>query len=495
MRSRIPILAALAGLALGACTTTGSRHAAADGAWRQHGYGRLLRIDGDSVRVYDHNAVECHSSAEARLADMGEVVDVDDRALSIRYGINVYRFERLAALPARCRDAVVGSSPLENFDSLWHTFDEHYAFFEQRGVDWDALRAKYRPRIRDGMGDVELYRALGAMLAELGDGHVELEAPDAVRAALRPAGTGPASPKPDLFGLGQQAQQAILQRYVRAPHAYNAGAVRWGLTDAGVGYVQVNHMLMLADYGIDQSLGMREFFEAYFETASDRAYQTRDEVLGARRLVARIVRDLADAPAVILDLRFNGGGKDGAALEFLRPFVQAPVLAFGKKAREGNGFGPASPVLLQPGDTRHPGRLFVLTSTRTASAAEVLVLASRQVPGSLRIGAPTEGIFSDTLDKTLPNGWQYTLSNEVYESPRGEVFEGVGIPPDIRMGYPRDAAELYRRLRDDAAPSGGGDATIDAVLRIVEERWPPQRAAAPVPRETAACAQGRAGAS
>jgi C-terminal processing protease CtpA/Prc len=34
---------------------------------------------------------------------------------------------------------------------------------------------------------------------------------------------------------------------------------------------------------------------------------------------------------------------------------------------------------------------------------------------------------------TLQNGWRYSLSNEVYTSPRGECFEKVGVPPDVKI--------------------------------------------------------------
>lgn len=443
---------------------------AVDGVWQQRGYGRLLVIDGQTVRTYDINAVECHASEETTLADMGEVVRADGRRLELRYGVNRYAFERRNALPNGCRAETPDSTPLQNFDSLWHTMREHYAFFDERGIDWDAVRARYRPRIRDDMGDAELFRLLHEMLAQIGDGHVRIEPPDELRATLDADAAKPAPEAgPSRFELGQQAKEAIVRRYVNAPRQYNAGAVRWGVIDGNVGYVQINHMLMLADYGVDPSLGMRAFFDAYFEAAEGRPYQYRDEVLAARALTARIVGELKGTRAVILDLRFNGGGKDGAALEFLRPFVREPVAAFTKKAREGEGFGARQPVVLEPVSPRHGGRLFVLTSAQTASAAEILVLASRRIPGSVRVGDTTEGIFSDTLDKTLPNGWAYTLSNEVYETPAGEVFEGVGIPPDIRIRWPREPSALYRTLRDDANAPERGDAAIEAVLALLRQ--------------------------
>lgn len=463
-------------LLLAGCSAPATKQASSEGVWQQQGYGQLLRIEDGQAQAYDINAVECHASEASPLADLGEIEHVDAERLEISYGINRYRFERLSALPLRCSESADVGSALQNFDSLWQTFREHYAFFETRDIDWNALRAEFRPRIREDMGEVELYRVLQDMLARLDDGHVKLDAPDEVKAALASSAPAPDTPAgPSRFELGQQAQAAILARYVEQAHTHNAGAVRWGRMSEDVGYVQVNHMLLLADYGVDPQLDMRAFVPQYFERAEQRPYQYRDEVVGARRVIADIVDALKDTRAIILDLRFNGGGKDEAALEFLRPFVRTPLYAFSKQAREGSGFGPIQRIELRPIAPTFDGQLFVLTSGRTASAAEIAVLASRQIPNSLRVGDTTQGIFSDTLDKTLPNGWEYTLSNELYTAPAGEVFEGVGIPPDVLIDYPPDAAELYRTLRDEASESGSGDRAIEAVLRTLDQAGMPVR--------------------
>ncbi len=461
-------VAAAVELSLAAGGAAATELSSLSGVWQQHGYGRLLVVDDGNATAYDINAVECHASEQLAIADLGEVVRLDARRLEIQYGLNRYMFDRQAALPEICRHTVDDSTPLQNFDSLWQTMHEHYAFFHQRGIDWDAMRQRYRPQIFADISDADLYRVLHEMIEQIGDGHARIEPPEDVLAMLKAEATAPAAAAgPGRFELGQQAQSSILRRYVPASQQHNAGAVRWGMINEDVGYLQVNHMLLLADYDVDTQLDMRAFFKAYFDAAEHRPYQYRDEVLGARAVVSRAVETLREARAVILDLRFNGGGKDEAALEFLRPFVREPVTVFTKKVRDGDGFAPAQPVVLEPVLPQHDGRLFVLTSSRTASAAEILVLASQRIDRSVRVGDVTEGIFSDTLDKTLPNGWKYTLSNEVYESQQGASFEGIGIAPDIRLDYPREASALYRRLRDDADPSGAGDAAIDAIIDIV----------------------------
>jgi C-terminal processing protease CtpA/Prc len=45
----------------------------------------------------------------------------------------------------------------------------------------------------------------------------------------------------------------------------------------------------------------------------------------------------------------------------------------------------------------------------------------------------TQGVYSDVLDKTLPNGWEFDLGNELFLTEEGETFEGKGIPADIQV--------------------------------------------------------------
>jgi carboxyl-terminal processing protease len=40
----------------------------------------------------------------------------------------------------------------------------------------------------------------------------------------------------------------------------------------------------------------------------------------------------------------------------------------------------------------------------------------------------------------LPNGWKFSLSNEIYTDVHGRVFEVSGIPPDVPTDWPSPKA-------------------------------------------------------
>ena len=68
------------------------------------------------------------------------------------------------------------SAPEKNFEALWKTFHERYAFFKLRGVDWQKQHKTYRPKVTKDTTDVQLFTILCDMLKPLKDGHVNLKA-------------------------------------------------------------------------------------------------------------------------------------------------------------------------------------------------------------------------------------------------------------------------------------------------------------------------------
>ena len=143
--------------------------------------------------------------------------------------------------------------------------------------------------------------------------------------------------------------------------------------------------------------------------------------------------------ALILDLRFSRGGTPALGLELASRFANSEHLAFLvpddstpdllAKAREvplvpslRNGW--AAPVI-------------ILTSGLTGGAAEVSVLAMRDMPGVTIAGSSTRGELAWVRRWILPNGWTGTMSRGRILSIDGTAFQGRGIPPDIEISPPR----------------------------------------------------------
>jgi carboxyl-terminal processing protease len=75
-----------------------------NGIWQQQGYGKILEIKNDSVKVYDMSAIDCTLYSETLLADEGEVLKFTGDSIIIKKNIKIYEFTRLQELPQLCQD-------------------------------------------------------------------------------------------------------------------------------------------------------------------------------------------------------------------------------------------------------------------------------------------------------------------------------------------------------------------------------------------------------
>ena len=86
-------------------------------------------------------------------------------------------------------------------------------------------------------------------------------------------------------------------------------------------------------------------------------------------------------------------------------------------------------------------------------------------PNFKRIGSNTNGALSDVLYKELPNGWTYWLSNEVYETMDGKLFEVTGIPPDYKIEYSSEETKLFKTMNSEFTNQ---DRAIEKVKELIK---------------------------
>jgi C-terminal processing protease CtpA/Prc len=142
---------------------------------------------------------------------------------------------------------------------------------------------------------------------------------------------------------------------------------------------------------------------------------------------------------LVIDVRWNEGGDDVLALQVAGRLTNNPYAAYTKAARvdphDPTRYGPSRPVTVTPADgPRYTGPVRLLTSDLTISAGETFIEAMMgRAPAPTRIGSTTQGVFSDDMERRLPNDWTFTLGNEDYVAPDGRNYEGVGIPPTVQV--------------------------------------------------------------
>ena len=405
-----------------------------DGLWRSHGYGLFAEIDGGEIQLIEHTKISCLPTTRLpidRFAfDFNMTVDAHAKTFDISEDgtLSTITFERQEGDPytSCCPDGLMGDSfdPILNFEVLWHTFDEHYAFFSERRVDWQWTRAKYRPQIEEDMDDEDLGELFAEILEQLEDAHVclDIDDEDVVEVDSRLdrqfaeeyRQRGKKGDVEDYQDRQIEKFDDIIQdEYLDGRHqSAFLGEAIWGRINEQIGYFRIDSMEGFARGDYDSSIA---------------------DLLAVRPVLDAMLRDLGNLPSLIVDVRMNGGGHDQVALSIAARFADQDCPIGTKHAFASGEWTTPQDLILKPShEPGYRGKVAVLIGPETASAAEIFTLAMRALPQTTLIGGPTTGVLSDGFCRCLPNGWELELSNEAYRSIDGELFEVVGIPPDIK---------------------------------------------------------------
>ena len=51
--------------------------------------------------------------------------------------------------------------------------------------------------------------------------------------------------------------------------------------------------------------------------------------------------------------------------------------------------------------------------------------------------------YPNLWEEFVPNGWEFSLSNEIYSDLKGNIYETIGVPPHYEIVYPEDRTDFY----------------------------------------------------
>ena len=295
--------------------------------------------------------------------------------------------------------------PEYNFDYLWKTFDANYAPFAAKHIDWDALYNVYRPQVTSATSNAELFSVMSNMLGHLNDNHVQFRSRDPQRVYA-------AGYLMEIFGSDGIAKFMQMLRRRPAPDTYFKNA----LTETGNGVFA---------YGwLDDRIGYLHF----------NAFANRDASAEAMEEIMAVFKD---AEAVVVDIRRNGGGDDQVGKLIAGRFADRKRLYMTTQERNGSGhedFDAKKRFFVEPaGPIQFTKTVILLTNRLSISAAENFALAMRILPHVTVVGDFTSGCFGDMHEFTLPNGWQASYTQNLFLDQNGFCWEGIGVPPDIKV--------------------------------------------------------------
>lgn len=429
---------------------------AVNGLWKTEGYGFLFEIKGKIVRIFELTDRSCLESVlqpgplesgrdetEGRFSVT--VPGFIDASIQILPGPDAstkffrrtdtatpMTARRIDHKPERCAQPQL-TDHAAALEILFATFDEHYPFFDLKGIAWDRDRA-WRS-VAAAADEEEAYRTVIDLLEPLYDPHVAIVAPRLERMFFGHE-ENPNRPKlPDAASILQNVET----RYADGAFVDACdGLVAYGLLSKKIAYLKLNGFATCGDHGSFAS------HLTAFEAILDAVFATAENWSG-----------------LVIDVRSNDGGSDNFAQALTSRLTNQPYPAYIKQATidfaERGLWTPKKVAQIQPsGRPGFHGAVVLLTDFNSVSAAETFAigLEARQ-PEIKRVGGTTRGAFSDILPRILPNGWLLGLPNERYVNAAGASFDQHGLKPDVRVAF------------DPGAFADGIDNRLEAALRLL----------------------------
>ena len=305
-----------------------------------------------------------------------------------------------------------------NFETLWKILDQRYCFFNEKqkeyGLDWDSIYTKYRPKVKNNTNSSTLFTICAEMLAELRDGHVNLTAAHDIARYWKWFEDYPIN------------RSDSLERIYLGKDYHITCGLKYRLLSDGIGYIRCS--------SFENSIGIGNLNE--------------------------ILRELSTSPALIIDIRGNGGGLISSAERLAESFINEKTLVgyISHKTGKGhNDFSSAKPIYLNPSKgIRWIRPVVILTNRECYSAANNFVMYMHSLPHVFVVGDRTGGGAGMPFSSELPNGWSVRFSAcPMYD--KDMVCTESGIDPDVKVDI---TSEDY---------ANGRDTIIETALALLHE--------------------------
>ncbi|RYY76217.1 MAG: hypothetical protein EOO52_01480 [Gammaproteobacteria bacterium] len=464
------------------------------GYWYAPAYGYVLSISVennlyklDTYSVTKNSCLLQDIDVDLSLDDLKQGYDYSSLAQEVllqKKGdyLSGVEYEKLEQFPMACKenlqkvkyDSGYVFDAKKDFEIFWQSFSELYINFELRGVSWDEVYEEAVKSVGNIKNEEELFEFLSMLIAPLGDAHAVLLRIPLTQNLDKSIDAARESDDIQIFSQHTQLtlHDKLLNEYLETiesgselTEAQMADAENYILTGVEnlkniiFGYAKENSDIEvraegeIAWFKTKDNIGylfigsMSDYSEGISTIASDL-------VIG-ESAIKEALSDLADTDGLVIDARFNTGGEDQVALNFVRHFMSQSQVVYSKSAGSGALATPMKEVILDPqSDNIYLKPTAVLVSGDTVSAAEVFTIAISSLPQVAVIGEPTSGALSDVLVKRLTSDILFGISNETYVDNQGKNYEGVGISPYIAVPF----ATIQER---QGGYDGGLDRAID----------------------------------
>jgi tricorn protease len=372
----------------------------------------------------------------------------------------------------------------EIFEQSWRWLADSFYDVGHHGANWDAVRAKYQPLVKHVGNKEDLYALVSLMLGELNASHLGIYGPSPQpeevtadlglifdenyrgpgKKVLEVLKRGPA----DKRGINLKPGDLILS-IDRTPVTAKTNLSR--LLNSKVNETVLLDVLSRPAGGLVpprrrvelQAIGRRQASELMYERWCEHNAKIVAEKSGGKigyihipsmdqagldRFVRSLYSDNFDKEAIVLDVRYNGGGyTHDQVLNYLTGREHTVF-----RQREGG-----SGLVLRAGDRKWTRPLVLLINNQSYSDAEIFPSAFRTLGLGKLVGQPTGGWVIGTAGVTLIDGSTLRVPRTGVWSVKGVNMEKEGVTPDVLVELsPEDAAK-------------GRDPQLDRAIAVVQQ--------------------------
>lgn len=369
---------------------------------------------------------------------------------------------------------------LDIFSDAWETINEKYYDPSFNGVNWRAVRERYRPAAEAARSDDDFYVVMKKMVGELRDAHTRFATPrermerEQLKAITAGVAISEVEGKPVVVSVEPNSEAARMNvepgmivlaidgKPVAARIAEAEARVAGTSTERAV-KLRVYRQLVEGEPGTPLRLTLERADGSNMDVSLTRRIVPDVAQVISRRLPSgvgyirltlwkapahkefkRALETLKDAPGIIVDLRGNPGGEAQEVVKIGGYFFNART-SFGQFISRG---GKSFTLYTDRDDQVYTGPVMILVNEGSGSGSELFSAAMQENGRAAVVGRPSCGcVLGISHFKKLKGGSELAVSELKYVSPQGHKIEGAGVTPNRPV--PLTLADLQHR-RDAA---------------------------------------------
>lgn len=358
------------------------------------------------------------------------------------------------------------SDPEYNYDMFWEELNDYYGLIDLKSQlhindefgSWNGLYLDHKSYIDSNSSERELFSVLSSILYRLRDSHSywlssrvpeyyweipgesDYPHPQGVDWGSDPSELPPSAS----YGHGAYfIDLRVPSGYLINDSYFGEGLLYSGIVDNSKLYEKSP----IQSGTLDSSLRI-----GYIHIVSFIQNSNVKDLSAAQewsRDIDLAIEHLGNIDGLIIDVRQNSGGFEGNLERILNRFISQKRLLYYSYTRNGpnrNDFSKDS-YWGNPSNIGWRGPTVVLTDDGTSSCGDIFALVMKDEEHATLIGQNTRGIMGKVIARELPIGWSFRMSSGYTESKDGEVYEEVGIEPDIII-TPESVSDSYNSYDD-----------------------------------------------